>query len=412
MDLPLWVLGVVLVLIAVRRIGRFPVRIWQAMAAGALAVLLAGSISPLDALRAIDTDVMLFLFGMFVVGEALVRSGWLYAVSYRVLGRVRSADGLVLAILLAAGLASALLMNDTLAIVGTPLVLRLALEHRISARLLLLTLAFAVTIGSVMSPIGNPQNLLIAVHGGFEAPFADFLGALALPTLLNLLLAYAVLRVMLRREFHAMALTHPEVAVTDPALARLTLWALGVVVTAIMVKMALVSRMPEVDLPLSWIALAGAAPLLLFSPARVRLVRDIDWSTLLFFVAMFVLMASVWQTGVIQSWAAGLGADLTTLPMVMGVSVLLSQLISNVPLVALYLPLLQSLGASHDTLLALAAGSTIAGNLLIIGAASNVIIIQRAERLGATLGFIEFARVGIPLTAINVAVYWLWFRWM
>ena len=91
-------------------------------------------------------------------------------------------------------------------------------------------------------------------------------------------------------------------------------------------------------------------------------------------------------------------------------SVLLSQLISNVPLVALYLPYLQSLQAETPALLALAAGSTIAGNLLILGAASNVIIIQRAERHGETLGFTEFARTGIPVTCINLLVYALYLR--
>ncbi|MGZ8904036.1 MAG: anion transporter, partial [Methylobacter sp.] len=88
-------------------------------------------------------------------------------------------------------------------------------------------------------------------------------------------------------------------------------------------------------------------------------------------------------------------------------SALLSQLISNVPLVALYLPMLANTDAT--SLMALAAGSTIAGNLLILGAASNVIIIQHAEKHGATLGFFEFALVGIPLGFLNLLIYWLWF---
>jgi Na+/H+ antiporter NhaD/arsenite permease-like protein len=93
--------------------------------------------------------------------------------------------------------------------------------------------------------------------------------------------------------------------------------------------------------------------------------------------------------------------------MVLGMGVLLSQLISNVPLVALYLPVLQSHAAAPETLLALAAGSTIAGNLLILGAASNVIIVQRAERRGTALRFLDFARAGIPLTLLQTSVYWL-----
>jgi Na+/H+ antiporter NhaD/arsenite permease-like protein len=90
------------------------------------------------------------------------------------------------------------------------------------------------------------------------------------------------------------------------------------------------------------------------------------------------------------------------------VSVVLSQFLSNVPLVALYLPILTQLGVSVEGMMALAAGSTIAGNLTILGAASNVIIIQNAEKRGGTaFTFLEFVRIGVPLTIINVAVYWL-----
>jgi len=125
MNLSVFVLLGVLALIAARKVGRIRVSIWQAMVAGALAVLACDEIPPAAALAAIDMEVMLFLFGMFVLGEALVESGYLYAVAYRWLSRVRTTDTLVLAVVVASGLASALLMNDTLAIIATPLVLRL-----------------------------------------------------------------------------------------------------------------------------------------------------------------------------------------------------------------------------------------------------------------------------------------------
>ena len=123
---------------------------------------------------------------------------------------------------------------------------------------------------------------------------------------------------------------------------------------------------------------------------------------------MFVLMASVWRSGFFQSLMAQWQLDITSMGVIFGVSVLLSQLISNVPLVALYLPALMHAGASTPQLLALACAATVAGNLFILGAASNVIIIQNAEhKAGQTLSFVEFARVGIPLTLVNVLVYWV-----
>jgi Na+/H+ antiporter NhaD/arsenite permease-like protein len=407
MNLSVFVLLGVLALIAARKVGRIRVAIWQAMLAGALVVLAFGQITPAAALAAIDVEVMLFLFGMFVLGEALVESGYLYAVAYRWLSQVRSTDSLVLAVVVASGLASALLMNDTLAIIATPLVLRLAMEHRIKARLLLLALAFGITTGSAMSPVGNPQNLLIAVRGPIEAPFAYFLQLLAVPTLINLLLCYLVLRILFRDEFHRIPLAHSPVAETDPALARLARAGLWLIVAGIALRIALPAAGFTLQLPLSLVALLGAAPVVLLSPRRLSVLRAIDWSTLAFFAAMFVLMASVWNSGVLQHWLAVPGWNLVDTPMVLGMAVLLSQLISNVPLVALYLPVLQSHAAGPETLLALAAGSTIAGNLLILGAASNVIIVQRAERRGATLHFLDFARAGIPLTLLQAVVYWL-----
>ncbi len=402
MNLSLAILLIVFVLIAARRIGRFRIAIWQAMLGGAVAVLISGQITPAAALHAIDWDVMLFLFGVFVIGQALVQSGYLYALAYGLFSHARSSDALVLMILFGGGLGSALLMNDTLAIIGTPLVLRLAREHNIAPRLLLLALCFAVTLGSAMSPIGNPQNLLIALWSNMDSPFLTFGRHLALPTLLNLLLAYVLLRWMFRTEFHRTPLVHTAVTPTDAALTRRVRLALALLLALIGAKVTLAVVLPALPLRLSHIALLAALPLLLSRRLGERL-RGVDWPTLIFFAAMFVLMAAVWQSGYFQRQLTAV--DLHAPGTVLGLSVLLSQLISNVPLVALYLPLLQA--ADTATLMALAAGSTVAGNLLLLGAASNVIVVQSAERHGTSLGFVQFALAGIPLTAANVLVYWL-----
>lgn len=409
MNLSVLTLFAVFVLIAVRKIGHFNIRIWQSMTCGAAVVLATGEISGLDALKAIDFNVMLFLFGMFVVGQALVASGYLYALAYHLFNRMTSVPQLVCGILFGAALSSALLMNDTLAIIGTPLVLRLAREHNINSKLLLLTLAYAITIGSVMSPLGNPQNFLIASQGGLPAPFLTFFKVLGIPTLINLAVTYLALRLAYRQQFiTAMPLTHNPVELLDKKLAKLAQASLFLLIGLITLNIILSAMHSTVQLKLSHIALIAALPPILFSPARLHLLKSLDWSTLLFFAAMFVLMSSVWQTGIMQQQVNELHIDLTTIPAIMLLSASLSQLISNVPLVALYLPMLTN--PSPESLMALAAGSTIAGNLLILGAASNVIIIQHAEKHEATLGFFEFARVGIPLGFANLLIYWVWFR--
>ncbi len=408
---PLLVLAAVFLLIAVRRVGRFRPAMWQVMCAGAGAVLLSGDIRPAAALAAIDPDVMLFLFGMFAAGQALELSGWVAHAEYEVFKRARTEEGLLLLLVAFMGLGSALLMNDTLAVIGTPVALLLARKHGISSKPLLLALAFSITTGSVMSPIGNPQNLLVAVGGGVPAPFLTFLRYLALPTLLSLAAVFLVVRYFYRGEFGTAELKHSQEPVRDAELARLarvTVWTLGLAVAA---KIFLVMADPRLDFSLTWIALAAAAPGLLFSPRRLELLRGIDWGTLAFFAGMFVLTRSAWDTGIFQSLIVRSGAGIAAPGAVMAVSASLSQLISNVPLVALYLPLLKQAGAGTPALMALAAASTFAGNLFILGAASNVIIIQGAERKsGETLTFAEFARAGIPLTLINAIIYWFFLR--
>ena len=408
--IPITVLALVFILIIVRRIGKVRLQIWQIMLLGAVIVLATVQISPLNALKAINLDVMFFLFGMFIVGEALEDSGYLAYLSYRLFRRANSLDNLVLFILFGMGITAAFLMNDTLAIIGTPVVLLLAGKAKTSPKILLLTLAFAVTIGSVTSPIGNPQNLLIAINGNVANPFITFFRYLLLPTLLNLLLAYFLLRLFYRKQFDHKIITSQLEPINDPKLAQLCRISLVLLAVLIVAKIVTVFAGLQINFRLTYIALAAALPLVLFSPKRLTIIRKIDWTTLIFFASMFILMACVWNSGVFQNVINSTTLKLNSVAAIMGISVILSQFISNVPLVALYLPMLMKIGVTGAGLMALAAGSTIAGNLSILGAASNVIIIQNAERKsGETLTFWEFIRIGLPLTVINVFVYWLFF---
>ncbi len=413
MSLPVAILLLVLAGVAARTLGLLRLAIWQVMVLGAAAVLLTGGIAPLAAARSVDPSVMVFLAAMFLLGEAMERSGYLAHLAGILFARAGSVDALVLMVMFGAGAASALFMNDTLAVIGTPLVLILACKRHVEPRLLLLALAFAVTLGSVMSPIGNPQNLLIAVHGGMPSPFVSFFGWLGVPTLINLLLAYGVLRLRFRKHFHRIAPGGVPPEVSDPPLAWLARAGMLILLGLVGVRIALRAAGVAPDLPLAAAAAVAAAPLLLFSRRRLELLRNLDWATLVFFAALFILVRSVWDTGFFQGWVDRLHPALGSVPTVLMVSVFLSQVLSNVPLVALYLPLLIHGNASEAVLLALAAGSTVAGNLFILGAASNVIIAQGAERRGVSaLSFSEFASTGVPLTLINLAVYWAYFHWV
>lgn len=410
MIIPLLVLAVIFSLIAIRQIGKFRLEIWQIMLFGAFAVLATGQISLLDAVKSINPDVMFFLFGMFVLGQALEDSGYLSHLSYKLFKKAKSAEHLLLFLLFGMGIASAFLMNDTIAIIGTPVVLLLARKHCLPAKPLLLALAFAVTIGSVMSPIGNPQNLLIALNGGIQNPFVIFLKFLFIPTMINLLLTFFLLKFFYKDHFRC-TLNHSQEPIKDHRLAIISKVSLLLLVLLIFLKIMVVLLKLPFDFSLPYIALISALPIVLLSSKRIEIVKKIDWHTLIFFAAMFVLMQSVWDAGFFQLLLNKSNIEITSVSMILFVSILLSQFISNVPLVALYLPLLLHAGAKTTEMMALAAGSTIAGNLFILGAASNVIIIQNAEKKAQeTITFLEFARIGIPLTLSNALVYWVFLK--
>ena len=404
-DISVLILIGVFLLTAFRQVGSLQFQIWQIMTLGAFLVLLLGQISPEEAIQAINLDVLIFLFGAFCVGEALNRSGYLSYLGSLIFSRAKNTDQLVLLILFTTGMFSAILMNDTLAIMGTPLVLQFSKKYNISSKLMLFALAFGVTTGSVMSPIGNPQNLLIAINGNLEAPFVTFLHNLALPTIICIIIAYGVLKLFFRQEFTKSALIHSEEIIQDPELAYISKISLISLLILISCKIFLVEFFPAWDFNLSLIALFSAAPIL-FSKRRIEILKNIDWKTLVFFISMFVLMESVWISGTCQELLHRLSPQLGSIPVILALSIGLSQLISNVPFVALYLPAMGST-ISEGQLMALAAGSTIAGNLLILGAASNVIIIQNAEKEGQTLSFAEFSRIGLLVTFLDAIIYFI-----
>ena len=374
------------------------------MFGGAAAVLLTGQISIEEAFFAINFDVILFLFGMCVAGEALQRSGYLESLAHRFLSRTESGKTLIFLVIMLMGLFSAVLMNDTVAIIGTPLVLTFAARYRLSPSILLLALCMAVTTGSVMSPIGNPQNLLIANYTGLNNPFIVFFLGLGVPTLISLGLVYVMLILFYRQEI-AISGRHyiPDEPVKNPELARLARISLAIIFILIGIRIFAGAGLVSFSLPLMAIALGAAAPILLFSSERIPILKNIDWPILVFFVSLFILMQSVFLCGFFQSILTPQHA--MPVSVIIALGVIVSQFISNVPFVALFQPLILEDALLLPEVLALAAGSTIAGNLTIIGAASNVIVIQNAEKKGFSLSFWEFFRIGLPLTILQSIVY-------
>jgi Na+/H+ antiporter NhaD/arsenite permease-like protein len=161
--LPIGIFAVVYALIALRNFRRFKIPIWTIMLAGAVAMIFSGALPLQEAYAAINLDVIFFLLGMFSIVAAMDLSGLLEYLTARMVRFSRTPQRALALVLFGMGLLSAFLVNDTLALTATPIMLGLSKQMRIKPSVLFVTLALGVTIGSVMTPVGNPQNLLIAL---------------------------------------------------------------------------------------------------------------------------------------------------------------------------------------------------------------------------------------------------------
>jgi len=368
---------------------------WKVMIGGAITALLTGTISLEDAIAAIDWSVLLFLYGMFVLATGIEKSGYLQNLVAKVLQRLKHPFLILLVWIFGAGLASALLLNDTVAIIGTSLALEFARKNAIKAKPLLVGLAIAVTVGSVTSPIGNPQNFIIASQAASAEPFLAFGKYLFIPTLLSL----AILTILLWWFFPETRYVRQleDEKKQDEKEYYAAKRGLQTVVLLSLARLFL-------QFPLVIISIAGAAVYIALSKDKKDLLK-VDWETLAFFLGMFVLMGAVWNSGFFQKFLPT-KEMLSQAPVVLGASLLLSQVLSNVPFVVLYLKAL-GVAVNVKTLMLLAAGSTLAGCITIFGAASNIIL-QSAEKRGETLSIKEFSLIGMLTTIISVFLVVVW----
>ena len=396
------ILAVVFLLIMVRRVGKFRLPIWGIMTAGALAALLFQTISISSAISAVQLDVIAFLFGMFVFGAALDKSGLLHSVVLMGFTKAKNKRQVMLIFMITTAAAAALFMNDTVAVIGAPLAMFCAAKFGIPVVRMLLALCFAVTFGSAATPIGNPQNLLIALSGVPDA-FVTFAIYLVVPSVLCLFISYKFLARGISSEAVVMDKSDD---VFDDRLSSICKISFVLILLAVAAR--IVGSFFGYEVSFIWIAAAGALPLLLFSSKRLELLKSVDYRTLIFFVSMFILMEAVWESGVLQVL---LPESLTvSIPVMVTAGAVVSQFVSNVPFVLMVLPLLETAAASVPLYMAASAGCTAAGALTILGAASTIIIIQRAEKEGESLSFLTFLKSGIPITLAAVVIYsvWIW----
>jgi Na+/H+ antiporter NhaD/arsenite permease-like protein len=403
---PYWpALVTVIITIVGIAVGRFPrLRMNRATIAltGATILIVLGALSLDEAYAALDLNTLSLLFAMMVLNAHLRRGGFFEVVAEWVVRWANSPPQLLALTILVAGLFSAIFLNDAVVLIFTPLLLQLCRTLEQPPIPYLMGLATAANIGSVATITGNPQNMIIGLAS--QIRYLDFLLALGPVALVGMAVAWLVIMLIYRqplRQPHWLQSTLITSEVNHPLLRK------SLLATAVL----LIALVFGVTPPL---AALGAIVILLITRHTDpdAILREVDWSLLVFFSGLFMVTGALERVGVseqlfqlAQPLAAGGVAALSA------VAVVLSNLISNVPAVLLFAPFVPQLPNPTQSWLTLAMATTLAGNLTLLGSVANLIVAESARQQGTELTFGEYLKAGLPVTLFSLLFGIFWLQW-
>jgi Na+/H+ antiporter NhaD/arsenite permease-like protein len=352
------------------------------------------------AYRAVDYDTLVLLLGMMIISAYLYLAGFFEWAAEGILRRARTPQTLLALVIITGAVLSALLVNDTVCLVLTPLVIAIITRAQLPLRPYLIALATSANVGSVATLIGNPQNMIISHYSAI--PFLRFSAALLAPAIAGLVINYAILHIGCR-EMLKNAQIAPEAASTQaPQLDR-----------KLFVKVCFVFVFVFAGFlagfNLAWTALSGAALIMVIARRDTHeVLKFVNWHLLVFFAALFIVVDGLSDTGLpaamFEHLRATFGSRVPTQAYSFaGFSIIGSNIFSNVPFVLVAANWINSF--SHPALMwrVLALSTTYAGNLTILGSAANIIVMESARR-HVQVGFWDYAKFGIPITLATTGV--------
>jgi Na+/H+ antiporter NhaD/arsenite permease-like protein len=369
-------------------------------------LLAAGAVEVETMGAAIDLPTLVLLFALMIVSAQFAAAGLYDLAARAVIGARLGPSGLLALTVVIGGGLSAVLANDIVVYALTPLLCRGLRGRGLDPRPFLIALAAASNAGSAATLIGNPQNILIGQRGGLD--FWRFAAVCTPPALFALLVVFVVVRLVWRE-----VLVRPPApanpTASDPIDGTADRWqiAKGTVATMLLVVLFTTPVPREVG------ALAIAAMLLASRRLASRaMIGAVDWHLLLLFACLFIVTGAFADTGLARSSldvlaARGLWPD--RLAVLAPLALVASNGIGNVPAVILLMAIWPAppVGALYG----LALLSTLAGNLLLVGSLANIIVAERARAVGVTIGFVDFARAGIPIALVSMLAATLWLGW-
>jgi Na+/H+ antiporter NhaD/arsenite permease-like protein len=369
---------------------------------GAIALVVLGAVTPAEAASAVHLPTLLLLFSFMVV-SAQMRLGGFYTRVTLDLADLRVSPAALLGLMIAVvGALSAVFSNDVICLAIAPVLADACLARRLDPVPYLLGLACAANVGSAATLIGNPQNMLIGQTLGLS--FSGYLVEAIAPVVLGLGATWGILVWQTRGRWRTVLDDPPPERRQDYAIYDRWQTAKGLAIA-----LALLGAFLFSDLPREVAALAGAGLLLMSRRMHShKMLGLVDWELLVLFIGLFVVNHALAQAGLAATalaWLAQAGVPLTDTGPLFVVTLLLSNLVSNVPAVMLLLPAASE--SFSGPMLALV--STLAGNLLIIGSIANIIVVDAARQRGIAIDWRTHARTGVPVALLTLFVTAVWF---
>jgi Na+/H+ antiporter NhaD/arsenite permease-like protein len=389
---------------------------------GGLTMILLGIFSQDQAFLAIDWNVIFLLAGMMIIANMLRETGFFQWIAVQAVKLGRGDPFAILLILsVVTAVSSALLDNVTVVILVAPVTLFVATSLHMSPVPFLVAEILASNIGGMATLIGDPPNILIGSAADID--FLAFAANMAPIALLILLAFLGLTKILFQRDLkqahkRAVDLASLESAalITDRPLLRKA----GIVVGGVIIGFLLHGAL---HLQPATIAMAGATVLLLWSRENPQpLLQEIEWTSLFFFMGLFITVEALVEVGIIESVAQGL-LDLTSsnlnllATLLLWFSALASGIVDNIPYTAAVIPLIETMGQTlpiEPLWWALALGACLGGNATLVGASANVVVADIARRSGHPIGFVEFLYYGLITTVMSLvmATAYLWLRYL
>lgn len=392
-------------LIAVRKVNGRRIRTWTAAVLGGVLMLLLGVVTPSEAWDYINFEVILQLAGMMMLTASLQYCGFFEIVVDFLMRRFDGRRRFLSGVMAITACLSAVMLNDAVVLIFTPIVLRCCQRMRADPVPYMVGVFVSANIGSAATVVGNPQNALVASMAGIG--FLDY----SIRVIPLTVICMAVAMLMMRRMYGG------RLDTDDASLSGETFhtrevdkYRLCAVLAVTVTALVLFALSVPLGLRIYQIALAaGAVSLIIVLTDSMRaggyVIRHVDWSILLFFTGLFVVIAGAVSSGLLDSMSElfGMGdGNVPSIGVLSGFSTVLANLVSNVPSVMLIGQLLPE--GDMVLWITLAVTSTFAGNLTLIGAAANIIVEDEGEKHGIRMDFFRYLRVGIPIAVITIII--------